>query len=178
MEDAGRSAHSWRMDARLALLAALAIAPGHPYALLEHLQGLGIAVSRSALYRAADALIAEGLAEAAVEEGETGHLRRRLALTAAGRERLAAAALAALRTEPLDGPGFALALAAAEAAGAGEAGRAIRERLAAAARRLTALERELRNPGADAAFQPLREREAARLRADIGWLQAQLRRAG
>ncbi len=166
------------MDARFALLAALAVAPGHPYALLEHLQSLGIAVSRSALYRAADSLAADGLAEAVVEEGATGHLRRRLALTGAGRARLAGAALEALRTEPLDGPGFALALAAAEAAGVGEAGGAIRERLAAAARRLTALERELREPAGEPAFRPLREREAARLRADIGWLQAQLRRAG
>jgi hypothetical protein len=49
--------------------------------------------------------------------------------------------------------------------------------MAEAARRLTALERDLRNaeatPRAD-----LDARMAAHLRADIAWLQAQLRRAG
>lgn len=169
--------HDGRMDAPFAVLAALALSPAHPYALLDHLASLGTPVSRSALYRAVDALEREGLVAASIEEGETGHVRRRLELSPRGRERLAAAAGAVLRREPVESPAFALALAAARAIGAEEVLRAVRERMAEAARRLTALERDLRTaeatPRAD-----LDARMAAHLRADIAWLQAQLRRAG
>jgi DNA-binding PadR family transcriptional regulator len=166
------------VNTTFAVLAALALAPAHPYALLDHLRAMGAPVSRSALYRTVDALVAGGLAEATLEQGETGHLRRRLELTAAGRERLAGEALAALRQAPLESPTFALALAAAEATGVGGVAGELRERLAAAARRLTALERELRAGDSGRWPAARQEREAAHLRADIGWLQAQLRRAG
>ncbi|PFG73363.1 PadR family transcriptional regulator [Tepidiforma thermophila] len=165
------------MDASFAVLAALALSPAHPYALLDHLSALGLPVSRSALYRAVDALERDGLVTVQVETGETGHRRKRLELTDAGRERLAAAALGALRREPVDGPAFALALAAGDAIDAPGRGEVLRQRMAAAARRLTALERGLRG-GAAGPRAALEEREAAHLRADLAWLQGQLRRAG
>lgn len=166
------------MDTTFTLLAALALAPAHPYALLDHLRGAGIPVSRSALYRAADALVAQGLAEASVEGEGGGRLRRRLALTPLGRARLAAEALAALDREPVDSPEFGLALAAARAAGSEEPEEVLRRRLAAAARRLTAVEAGLRERRPGPFPATVREHEAARLRAEIGWLQGELRRAG
>ncbi|WP_322795182.1 helix-turn-helix transcriptional regulator [Tepidiforma sp.] len=156
------------------VLAATALAPRHPYALLDHLGSLGLAVSRSALYRQVERLRREGLAAAELESGETGHLRRRLQLTEAGRAALAAAAREVLGSAPLESPEFALALAAAETAGIADAEELLRARMAAAARQLTALERDLRT-GSDP-FAVARERQAAHLRADIGWLQQQLRR--
>ncbi|QFG02971.1 PadR family transcriptional regulator [Tepidiforma bonchosmolovskayae] len=165
------------MDASFAVLAALALSPAHPYALLDHLSGLGLPVSRSALYRAVDALERDGFVAVQLETGETGHRRKRLELTGAGREQLARAALRTLRREPVDGPAFALALAAGGAIAAPGLTEVLRERMAAAARRLTALERGLR-AGAAGPRAALEEREAAHLRADIAWLQGQLRRAG
>lgn len=165
------------MDASFAVLAALALSPAHPYALLDHLSSLGTPVSRSALYRAVDALEREGLIVARVEAGETGHVRRRFELAPAGRERLAAAAGAVIRREPVESPAFALALAAARSIGANEALRAVRERMAEAARRLTVLERNLR-VASETPRSDLDARMAAHLRADIAWLQGQLRRAG
>lgn len=156
------------------VLAAVALAPQHPYALLEHLGSLGLPVSRSALYRQVDRLRREGLASAELEAGETGHLRRRIELTEAGRAALAGATREVLGSAALESAEFALALAVAGTAVPGDGGDLLRARMAAAARQLTALERELRRGGDP--FAVARERQAAHLRADIAWLQEQLRR--
>ena len=58
------------------ILAAVAANPTHPYALLEHLQALGLHVSRSTLYRRVEALAAQGWLDADDIRGESGHYRR------------------------------------------------------------------------------------------------------
>ena len=55
------------------ILAAVAANPTHPYALLEHLQALGLHVSRSTLYRRVEALAAQGWLDADDIRGESGH---------------------------------------------------------------------------------------------------------
>ena len=60
------------------ILAAVAANPTHPYALLEHLQALGLHVSRSTLYRRVEALAAQGWLDADDIRGESGHYERHL----------------------------------------------------------------------------------------------------
>ncbi|MBK7330787.1 MAG: helix-turn-helix transcriptional regulator [Dehalococcoidia bacterium] len=66
------------------ILAAVAANPTHPYALLEHLQALGLHVSRSTLYRRVEALAAQGWLDADDIRGESGHYRRALTLSREG----------------------------------------------------------------------------------------------
>jgi len=158
------------MNDDFAILAAVCANPTHPYALLEHLETLGVRVPRSTLYRRVEALAAQGWLEADDIKGETGHYRRALALSKAGRARIAREAEALLRTEPLESPLFALAVAAKSRDGEGSLAATLRPRMAAAARRLTEEENALRRQ--DPAWsRTSRERSVAHLRADISWLQ-------
>lgn len=160
-----------RMNDDFPVLAAVAAYPAHPYALLDHLQGMGVPVSRSTLYRRVEALVGEGLLTARAGRGESGHYRRALKLTRRGRDRVAREAVEVLRTEPLESPLFALAVAVAEADGPERLGALLRPRMAGAARALTQEEFALRQ-GEDAAFgRAARERRVAHLRADLAWLQ-------
>jgi DNA-binding PadR family transcriptional regulator len=153
------------------ILAAVAANPTHPYALLEHLETLGLHVTRSTLYRRVEALVAQGWLEADDIRGGNGHYRRALALSKEGRSRTTREAADLLRTEPLESPLFGLAFAAATASGASHVAEVLRPRMARAARRLTDEERELRADAAPAWSRTARERHVAHLRADIGWLQ-------
>jgi DNA-binding PadR family transcriptional regulator len=159
------------MSDDFAILAAVAANPSHPYALLEHLQTAGVGVTRSTLYRRAEALVAQGWLQADDIRGDSGHYRRALTITRRGRERLAREAVAVLASETLESPLFALAVSAAGAQGPGLA-ELLRPRMAAAARALTAAERGTPGPG----NAPAIERRIAHLRADITWLQALLGR--
>ena len=160
------------MSDDFAILAAVAANPAHPYALLEHLQTAGVGVTRSTLYRRAEALVAQGWLQADDIRGDGGHYRRALTITRAGRDRLEREADALLASEPRESPLFALAVSAA-----GERGAALAEllkpRMAAAARALTTAERETSTSGGAA---PSVERRIAHLRADITWLQGLLGR--
>ena len=158
------------------ILAAVAVNPTHPYALLDHLGSLGVPVTRSTLYRRVEALVAQGWIEAADIRGESGHYRRALTLSKPGRERVAREAAEVLRGEPLESPLFALAVAAAERAGTGKLAELLRPRMAAAARRLTEEERSLRAPAGEWT-RAAAQRRVAHLQADLGWLQG-LMRAG
>ncbi len=168
--------HDPRMDEfdELAILALVAAAPTHPYAVLDHLGTAGISTSRSALYRYVDALVADGALAQALQAGEHGPARRRLTLTGRGHERLAWLADRAIRQLPLQSPLFALAIGGAECIGEDRLSRLLKDRLAAAARDLTAHERDLgASPGPGRLKQ---EREVVHLRADVGWLQHALAR--
>jgi DNA-binding PadR family transcriptional regulator len=145
--------------------------PAHPYALLEHLQAAGVGVTRSTLYRRAEALVAQGWLQADDIRGDGGHYRRALTITRAGKERLEREAATVLASEALESPLFALAVGAA---GEQEPGLAelLKPRMAAAARALTEAERE--SPESSSA--PALERRIAHLRADITWLQGLLGR--
>lgn len=153
------------------ILAAVAANPTHPYELLEHLQALGVRVTRSTLYRHVDALIERGYLEAEDGRGETGHFRRLLRLTDSGRDAAGKEAAEVLRREPLESPLFAIAVAAAGVSQREDALGVLRPRLAAAARSLTEEERALRETGSDPWSQAARERRIAHLQADISWLQ-------
>lgn len=159
------------------ILAAVAVNPTHPYALLEHLGALGIPTTRSTLYRRVEALVAQGWLDADDIRGDSGHYRRALTLSKAGRERAMREAGALLATEPLESPLFSLAVAAAEGLGKGNLAEVLRPRMAAAARRLTEEERSLRAPGAGEWSRAAAQRRVAHLQADIGWLQG-LMKAG
>jgi DNA-binding PadR family transcriptional regulator len=79
----------------LLLLTALANAPRHGYAIAQEVKAMtdGRVVPRTgALYGALDRLLADGLIEVVREEVVGGRARRTFALTASGRERLAAEA--------------------------------------------------------------------------------------
>ncbi|MFI8930409.1 PadR family transcriptional regulator [Streptomyces sp. NPDC053474] len=79
----------------LLLLTALANAPRHGYAIAQEVKVItdGRVVPRTgALYGALDRLLEEGLIEVQSEEVVGGRARRTFALTASGRERLAAEA--------------------------------------------------------------------------------------
>jgi|GEM_PF-5362264 len=152
-----------------AILAAVAANPAHPYALLEHLQSAGLGVSRSTLYRRVEALVAQGWLEADDIRGETGHYRRALAISKAGRERVEREARALLRSEPLESPLFALAVAVAGQGGSDALATLLKPRMAEAARQLTREERSLRDAAEWA--RPGRDRRVAHLQADIAWLQ-------
>lgn len=160
------------------ILASIAASPTHPYALLQHLGALGLHPTRSTLYRRVEGLVAEGILEAADVRGPSGHLRRSLSLSEAGQARLAQECDSVLRDEPLESALFSLALTAAAATGRERLEDLLRPRMAAAARRLTSEERDLRVAagGAGAWEQAARERRIAHLQADIGWLQSQLGR--
>lgn len=152
------------------ILAAVAANPTHPYALLEHLAGLGLQVTRSTLYRRVEALIAQGWLEADDIRGASGHYRRALSLSKAGRDRVELEAAEALRDQPLESPLFALAVAAAGEGGSA-LGQMLRPRMSAAARRLTDEERALRDEATNEWSRTSRERRIAHLQADISWLQ-------
>jgi DNA-binding PadR family transcriptional regulator len=152
-----------------AILAAVAASPTHPYALLEHLQSAGLAVSRSTLYRRVEALVAQGWLDADDIRGETGHYRRALSLSKQGRARVAREARGLLQSEPLESPLFGLALAVAGEAGDRALAGVLKPRMATAARQLTREERSLH--GDEEWSRAARERRIAHLRADIAWLQ-------
>ncbi|MFE3071518.1 PadR family transcriptional regulator [Streptomyces sp. NPDC059247] len=79
----------------LLLLTALANAPRHGYAIAQEVRAItdGRVVPRTgALYGALDRLLDEGLITVEREEVVSGRARRTFALTAVGRERLAAEA--------------------------------------------------------------------------------------
>ncbi|TDC63270.1 PadR family transcriptional regulator [Streptomyces hainanensis] len=79
----------------LLLLTALANEPRHGYAIAQEVRSMtdGRVVPRTgALYGALDRLLAEGLIRVEREEVVDGRARRTFALTAQGRERLAAEA--------------------------------------------------------------------------------------
>jgi len=158
------------------ILAALATEPTHPYELLEHLRALGVRATRSTLYRRVDQLVAAGLLESEDGRGANGHFRRLLRLTPDGNVEAGRQAADVLRTEPLESPLFALAVAAAGISGLPDALGVLRTRMAAAARRLTDEERVLREEPVDPWSQAARERRIAHLQADIGWLQGLLGR--
>lgn len=164
------------MTEDFAILAAVAASPTHPYQLLEHLCGLGVRTTRSTLYRRVDGLAARGLLVSEDTRGENGHFRRLLRLTDAGRAAAGKAAADILRREPLESPLFALAVSAAGVSGLDDALGVLRVRMAAAARRLTDEERELRTAADDPWRRAARERRIAHLQADISWLQGLLGR--
>lgn len=166
-----RARDAGTMNDDFPILAAVATDPTHPYALLEHLQALGLHITRSTLYRRVDALIAQGWLEADDIRGESGHYRRALALSKAGRQRTESEAAAILRTEPLESPLFSLAVAVAEKANAPSLAAALQPRMSDAARRLTAEERTLRDEETVEWSRAARERRIAHLQADIAWLQ-------
>lgn len=152
------------------ILAAVAANPAHPYALLEHLGSLGVAVTRSTLYRRVEALVGGGWLEAGDVRGGTGHYRRALKLSGEGRERVEREAREALASEPLESPLFSLAVAVA-GSDAETLARLLRPRMAGAARRLTEEEHDLRTSGAAAGSLAAKQRTVAHLQADIAWLQ-------
>ena len=153
------------------ILAGVAANPTHPYALLEHLEGLGLHVTRSTLYRRVEALVAQGWLEADDIRGESGHYRRALTLTKAGRERAAREAQTLLASEPLESPLFALAVTVAGNAGTEALAAALRPRMSTAARTLTEEERSFRASVPQDWSAPARERRIAHLQADVAWLQ-------
>lgn len=153
------------------ILAAVAANPTHPYALLEHLQALGLHVSRSTLYRRVEALAAQGWLDADDIRGESGHYRRALTLSREGLTRINAEAAAILRSEPLESPLFSLAVAVAERLDARSLTAALKPRMSVAARQLTEEERLLRPGGAEPWSRAARDRRIAHLQADIAWLQ-------
>lgn len=155
------------------ILAAVAANPTHPYALLDHLAQAGLAVTRSTLYRRVEALVAQGWLAADDIRGESGHFRRALSLTRRGRERLQAETREVLRSEPLESPLFALAVAAAGEEGAEALAAILKPRMALAARQLTEEERALRT-GSTEPGELARSRRVAHIQADIGWLQGVL----
>jgi DNA-binding PadR family transcriptional regulator len=159
-----------------AILSSLAMQPAHPYRLLDDLAGLGLKASRSTLYRRVDALVGEGLLEVREERGARGQVRRQLSLTARGRERVAREAKDLLKSEPLESPLFGLAVGCAETAAIDELPAVLRQRMAGAARRLTAEERALAQERADDRAYLAHERRITHLRADVAWLQSVLAR--
>ncbi len=163
------------MNDDFAILAAVAGNPAHPYALLEHLQSAGIAVTRSTLYRRVEALVAQGWLDADDIRGESGHYRRALTLSKSGRTRIEKEAQALLRSESLESPLFALAVSVAGREGAASLANTLKPRMAAAARQLTGEERSLRTD-AEEWSRSARERRIAHLQADIAWLQGLLGR--
>ena len=158
------------------ILAAIAANPTHPYQMLEHLHSLGVKTTRSTLYRRVEALVQAGLLAADDQRGPTGHYRRHLALTEAGRNRVGDEAGSVLRTEPLESPLFGLAVSAAGAAGLDGALDVLKQRMAAAARKLTEEERALREFADEPWARASRERRVVHLQADIAWLQGLLSR--
>lgn len=159
------------MNTDFAILAATALSPSHPYQLLEHLQALGVSATRSTLYRRVDALAAAGRLGSTDERGPSGHFRRALALTTAGRDWLVQECEGVLRREAPGAPLAQMALAVLDREGL--AGRVLRTRLAVAARDLTREERALRDSAAAAPDQIL---AVARLQAEIAWMQGELAR--
>jgi DNA-binding PadR family transcriptional regulator len=157
------------MSDDFAVLASVAANPTHPYALLEHLQGLGLKTTRSTLYRRVEALVAQGWLQADDIRGKNGHYRRALALTKAGRGRLERECREVLEAEPLESPLFSLAIAAT--AEPELLARILRPRMASAARRLTHEEASLRAHVAAPGSRAITERRVAHLQADIAWLQ-------
>lgn len=155
------------------ILAAVAANPTHPYALLDHLTRAGLPVTRSTLYRRVEALVAQGWLAADDIRGENGHYRRALSLTRQGRARLQAESREVLKTEPLESPVFALAVAAAGHEGAESLAGVLKPRMVLAARELTEEERSLRSTGSSPA-DLARSRRIAHLQADIAWLQGLL----
>jgi DNA-binding PadR family transcriptional regulator len=153
----------------LAILAVVAARPSHPYAVLDHLNQAGVTASRSALYRNVDGLIDGGLLAGTLLPGSGGPARRQLALTERGRDRLGWLADRSIRQLPLQSPLFTVALGAAGCIGDGRMDELLATRLGGAARELTACERELSRAEGPARLKY--EREAAHLRADVGWLQ-------
>lgn len=160
------------------ILAAVSASPTHPYQVLDHLTAAGVKATRSTLYRRVDVLIEEGLLRAEDGRGPSGHMRRALSLTGAGKKRLASEVTNVLREEPLESPRFSLALASASVCEAGTVEAILRQRMSSAARRLTEEERSLRtDPGSPESWaRTTRERQVAHLQADIGWLQSVLGR--
>ncbi len=153
------------------ILAAVAANPTHPYALLEHLQGCGLAVTRSTLYRRVEALVAQAWLEADDIRGESGHYRRALTLSKRGRDRATTEAREVIRTEPLESPLFSLAVAVVGQDGGESLAAALKPRMSEAARQLTAEERSLRTGGSEDWSATARERRVAHLQADLSWLQ-------
>lgn len=153
------------------ILAAVAANPSHPYALLEHLQAAGLAVTRSTLYRRVEALEAQGWLEADDIRGESGHYRRALTLSKVGRERVTTEAREVIRSEPLESPVFSLAVGVLGTGGVEALADALKPRMALAARQLTVEERALKTGNGADWSAAARERRVAHLRADLGWLQ-------
>lgn len=156
------------MNEDFPILAAVAANPTHSYALLEHLQSLGLPATRSTLYRRVEALIAQGWLTGDDVRGESGHLRRALSLTREGRGRVEREAVEALRTEPLESPVFSLAVAVASS---NDLAGVLRPRMAVAARRLTDEEKAVQASESMVPAEAARARRIAHLQADITWLQ-------
>ena len=154
------------------ILAAAAADEANPYRVLEHLQALGVRVTRSTLYRRVDELVERGL----LARSEGGRGSRPIRLTAKGRRRLAQEGLRVLRAEPLGSALFALAVASADPADDARLTALLRERMAEAAQRLTREERPLRDAeGARFWDRAGRERRVTHLKADLQWLQSVMR---
>jgi len=158
------------------ILAAVAANPTHPYALLEHLNTLGVRATRSTLYRRVEALVAQGWIEADDIRGANGHFRRALSISRASRERVSREAAAVLREQPLESPLFSLAVAVARQQPEAGLVNTLRPRMALAARQLTTEERTLHESAAPEWERATRERRIAHLQADISWLQGLLGR--
>jgi DNA-binding PadR family transcriptional regulator len=163
------------MNDDFSILAAVAANPTHPYALLEHLQLSGLAVTRSTLYRRVEALVAQGWLDADDIRGESGHYRRALTLSRQGRARVEREAKDVLQSESLESPVFALAVAVTGKDGSDALAAALKPRMSVAARQLTEEERTLRSSAEDWS-RAARERRVAHLQADISWLQGLLGR--
>ncbi|MGE0601532.1 MAG: PadR family transcriptional regulator [Dehalococcoidia bacterium] len=153
------------------ILAAVAANPTHPYALLEHLQGCGLPVTRSTLYRRVEALVAQGWLDADDIRGESGHYRRALTLSKRGRERVTAEAREVIQSEALESPVFSLAVAVMSQGGVEVLAKALKPRMAAAARQLTSEERSLKAATDRDWSAAAKERRVAHLQADLSWLQ-------
>jgi len=166
------------MKTDFAILAAVAASPTHPYQVLDHLTAAGIKATRSTVYRRVDALVEEGLLRADDGRGESGHLRRALSLTGAGKKQLASEVAAVLQAESLESPLFTIAIESTGVCEAGVADAILRQRMASAARRLTSEEGTLRTETAPSGAwsRASRERTVAHLQADIAWLQRVVRR--
>ena len=166
------------MNQDFPILAAVAASPSHPFAVLDHLQAIGVKATRSTVYRRVDALIADGLLESQPARSEEGQPRRTLQLTAAGRQIAAKKAAEAIANEPLESPIFALALTCVDELDTEALLGVLRARMASTARKLTQAERELSK--ADPAENPWQlagqERQVAHLKADISWLQSMMGR--
>ena len=162
--------HDGYMNDDFPILAAVAATDASD-ALLEHLSGLGLHVTRSTLYRRVEALVAQGWLDADDIRGENGHYRRALTISKAGRARVEKEATEALRVEPLESPLFALAVAVAGREGPESLAAMLRPRMAVAGRRLTDEERSLRETAPDEWTRAARERRIAHLQTDIAWLQ-------
>ncbi len=166
------------VDGDFPIMAAIAAHPATSFEVLDHLHSIGVKASRSTLYRRVDSLIGEGYLVGEDVVSESGHRRRTLRLSMAGREWLGDEVSRVLRYEPLESPVFALALGCVGEVDREALSNVLRPRMDSAARRLIEEQGSLPPGGGDAAYwtQIGRRRRIAHLEADVNWLQSLLGR--